>query len=256
MGLAPILAPMLGSFLLTFGGWPLIFWFEAAFGVAVGLAMLRLKETRTEATAAQAKLERPFQAYLALLRQPRLVGYALAGALNGAALFTYLASAPSLIMETYGLSATAFPWVFGLNSIGVIGAGQVNRMMLRRMTPDQVLSRASTASVIFGVLLVLAAVTGFGERWSVLPLLFMLLASYGFMQGNTMAGALSVDPLRAGSTSALLGAASFAVGAVAASIAGLLHDGTPRPMAFVMLAGLAGSSLALRFLALPRAKPA
>ena len=102
------------------------------------------------------------------------------------------------------------------------------------------------------MLLTAAAVTGVGERWSVLPLLFLVLASYSLMQGNTMAGALNVDPRRAGSISALMGAASFATGAVAAWIAGALHDGTPRPMAAVMLVCLIGSALALRALALPK----
>ena len=78
------------------------------------------------------------------------------------------------------------------------------------------------------------------------------LATYGFMQGNTMAGALSVDPRRAGSISALMGAMSFAVGAVASWAAGAFHDGTPRPMAAVMLAALLGSAASLRFLALPK----
>ena len=87
-----------------------------------------------------------------------------------------------------------------------------------------------------------------------LTLLFGLLATYGFMQGNTMAGALNVDPRRSGSISALLGAASFGVGAVASAAAGVLHDGTPRPMALVMLATLVGSAVALRTLALPKAQ--
>jgi DHA1 family bicyclomycin/chloramphenicol resistance-like MFS transporter len=71
------------------------------------------------------------------------------------------------------------------------------------------------------------------------------------MQGNTMAGALNVDPRRAGSISALLGGLSFGMGALASALAGVLHDGSPRPMALVMLAALVGSALALRFLALP-----
>jgi DHA1 family bicyclomycin/chloramphenicol resistance-like MFS transporter len=253
MGLAPILAPLLGGVLLAFGGWELNFWFMAAFGVVVGLAaLLRLRESRSEATALQAARENPFQAYLALLRQPRLLGYALAGALNGATLFTYISGSPGLLMGTYGISTQVFPWLFGLNALGVIGAGQVNRLVLRRLTPDQVLERASLAALAFAVLLALAAATGIGERWTVLPLLFLLLSSYGFMQGNTMAGALSVDPSRAGSTSALLGAASFAAGAAAAAVSGAFHDASARPMAFTMLVALAGSTVALRALALPR----
>src|SRR5207237_5002514 len=67
MGLAPILAPLLGGLLLKFGGWRWNFWFMAIFGVAVGLAgLLRLKESRTEETAVQARTENPLQSYLAL----------------------------------------------------------------------------------------------------------------------------------------------------------------------------------------------
>jgi DHA1 family bicyclomycin/chloramphenicol resistance-like MFS transporter len=66
-----------------------------------------------------------------------------------------------------------------------------------------------------------------------------------------MAGALSVDPRRAGAISALLGTVSFGTGAIASHLAGVLHDGTARPMAAVMLAALAGSAASIHFLALP-----
>ncbi len=257
MGLAPILAPLLGGALLGVGGWRLNFWFMASFGVAVGLvALFRLQESRSEETTAHAATETPLQAYVALMREPRLVGYALAGALNGATLFTYIASSPDLLIKTYGIPPAAFGWVFGLNAVGVIGSNQVNRFLLRRRTPDQVLARASVIAVGVAVLLMIAAVTGVGERWSVLPLLFLLLSTYGFLQGNTMAGALNVDPRRAGAISALMGGVSFGMGALASALAGVLHDGTPRPMAAVMLAALAASAAALHLLALPRLRQA
>ena len=48
-----------------------------------------------------------------------------------------------------------------------------------------------------------------------------------------------------------MGGASFATGAVASWAAGVLHDGTPRPMALVMLVALIAAGLVLRFMALP-----
>jgi DHA1 family bicyclomycin/chloramphenicol resistance-like MFS transporter len=254
MGLAPILAPLLGGALLSFGGWRLNFWFMTAYGVAVGAAALwRMTESRSEETTAHAATESPMRAYLALMREPRLVGYALAGALNGATLFTYIASSPELMIRTYGITPQAFGWFFGVNAIGIIGGNQVNRFVLRRRTPDYVLARSSLIALGFAGLLAVAAFTGFGERWSVLALLFALLSSYGFIQGNTMAGALNVDPRRAGAISAVMGAVSFGAGALASYAAGVLHDGTPRPMAMVMLVALAGSAAALRLMALPKA---
>ncbi|NBB15646.1 Bcr/CflA family efflux MFS transporter [Caulobacter sp. SLTY] len=251
MGLAPILAPAAGSLVLMVADWRAIFWCLAAFGVAVALAVaFRLRESRSAETAAQAASENPFQAYAALLVQPRLIGYLLAGALNGAVLFTYISASPGLIMGIYGFEPTPYAVIFGLNAFGVIGANQVNRMLLRRHSPDAVLKTASLVAIGFGVLLALAAVSGLGGPWLLLPLLFVTLATYALMQGNTTAGALSCDPRRAGSISALSGGLSFGAGALASAAAGTIHNGTPIPMAVVMLLCLLGSGAALRFLAL------
>jgi DHA1 family bicyclomycin/chloramphenicol resistance-like MFS transporter len=252
MGLAPIFAPLLGGALLGLGGWRAIFWVITGFGALLAVAiLLALTESRSAETAAHARGEHPLRGYAALLSHRRLIGYALAGALNGATLFTYISSSPDLLIRVYGISPAAFGWVFGVNGAGVIGANQLNRHLLRRRTPDQVLAWASWLAVAMAILLALAAVSGVGGRWSVLPLLFLVLASYGLMQGNTMAGALNVDPRRAGSISALLGSLSFAAGAFTAWAAGALQDGTPRPMAIVMLLALVGSAAAVHTLALP-----
>ena len=132
----------------------------------------------------------------------------------------------------------------------MIGAGQINRQLLLRYTPEQVLKAASLAGVAASALLLLAAFTGWGGMWSVLPLIFLVLSSYGFMAGNTMAGALNVDPRRAGSISALMGSASFAAGALASALTGALGDGSARPVAVTMFLAMTGSALALRALAL------
>lgn len=253
MGLAPVLAPQLGGLIQFFAGWRGVFWTLVTFGLLIGLwSALSLTESRSEATAAQARSENPFKAYGALLGQKRLVGYALAGALNGATLFTYVSTAPDLMMGTYGHRPLVFNIIFAFNAVGIIGASQVNRLLLRRSTPDRVLVRASIASTIFACLLVFVAWTGLGGQFTVLPLLFAALSSYGLMAGNTMAGALSVDPRRAGSISALMGGASFGAGALASWAGGLLHDGTAKPVAAVMFACLVGSSLAIFCLAVPK----
>ena len=216
--------------------------------------LLRLKETRSEATRLQAESENPFRAYVALLRQKRLVGYALAGGLNGAVLFTYISTAPGLVIDIYGVPPAAFGLIFGLNAAAVIGANQVNRYVLRHRAPDAIVVVASLAALSVAAVLAMATLVGVDGPWVVLPLIFVLLSSYGFIQGNTVAGALSVDPLRAGSASSLLGGASFGVGALASSLAAAFHDGTPRPMALIMLAALAGSRLAFTGWAYPKAR--
>ncbi len=252
-GIAPIVAPVLGGLIATWLGWRATFWTLLLFGLGTWTAaFLWLKESRSAATLAQARLEGPFRAFAALLRQRRLLGYALAGALNGACLFSYVAAAPVVIIDVYGVSPAMFGWAFALNGSGLVLGGQMNRYLLRRWSPDFLLARVGLIALAFGALLATATWTGVGGPWCVFPLLFCTITSYGLMQGNTTAGALSVDPIRSGSTSALLGACSFGTGAAAGAVTGLLYDGSARPMATVMALALAGSVAALYGLAFKR----
>lgn len=256
LGLGPIFAPLVGGMLLALGGWRLDFWALTAFGTTLLiLAFLHMKETRSRETMEQALAEHPFRSYLSLLAQKRLAGYMFASAFNGAAFFTYIAASPDLLIGGYGIPPWAFGIVFGINSIGLISSSQVNRFLLRQQAPDQVLARASLIAMALASAMGVFAVTGIGGRWTILPSLFCLLSSYGFIQSNAMAGALNLDPRRAGSISALMGASQFAMAAITSAATGFLHDGTARPMALVMLGCLAASALVTHLVALPRRQP-
>jgi DHA1 family bicyclomycin/chloramphenicol resistance-like MFS transporter len=252
MGVAPILAPLIGGMMLTVGGWRAIFWVLAGFGTVVGVWMFfALGESRSEATALQARGEHPIAAYWALLRQRRLMGYTLAGALNSAALFAYLAASPTLLIQTYHIPASQFGVVFGINAMGLIGMSQVNAHLLRRHTPEAILVRSRLASIAFAALLALDAWTGWGGMWGVLVPLFCVMSSFGLVGANTQAAGLSIDPTRAGSISALMGGASFASAALVSALTGVLTDGTARPMATVILIAIVASAGALYGVAMP-----
>ena len=255
MGVAPILAPLAGSGLLAFGGWPMIFWFLAAFGTVVGVWMFfALGETRSPETAQQARGESPLSAYWILLGKRQLVGYTLAGALNAAALFAYLAASPSLLIETYHIPASQFGIVFGINAMGLISMSQVNAHLLRNHSPEAILVRSRIASIVCAVVLAADAYSGFGGMWGVLIPLFLVMSSFGLVGANTQAAGLNVDPTRAGSISALMGGASFASAALVSALTGVLHDGTARPMAAVILIAILASAAALYGVARPMSR--
>ncbi|MGE4218157.1 MAG: multidrug effflux MFS transporter [Alphaproteobacteria bacterium] len=255
MGLAPILAPLLGGYVLALTGWRGIFWALAIFGAAVGLAVLgALPESRPAAVAAQARQESALRAYSALLRSRAFLGYILTGALSSAALFTYIACSPHLIIETFGFSPQSFGWVFGLNAFGLIAATQVNRLLLARRSARHILRCANLAGLGFAVLLFAGAASGIGGQWGVLVPLFLVLANLGFTQPNALASAMAVNPQRAGSASGLFGTFQFTLGAIASTVAGTLHDGSARPMALVIAVVLGLAVLALNGVA-ERAPP-
>ena len=259
MGIAPILAPLAGGALLGLGGWRVIFWVLTGFGGLIAVWMFfGLAETRSAATAAQARSEHPLRAYAALARSWVLIGYVLAGALNSAALFAYIAASPGLLIQTYHIPPSAFGWVFGGNAVGLIGMSQVNAHLLRRRSPEDILTRARPVSILFAVALAVCAFTGWGGEWGVLIPLFLVISSFGFIGANSQAAGLNVDPLRAGSISAMMGGASFGAGAVVSAATTALTTTFPsegaRPMAVVILASILASTLALYALALPRGR--
>lgn len=252
VGLAPIIAPIFGGYLLVVADWRAIFWFQAVLSAAIGVWMLiRLDESRPEAVLVQSHSEHVIAAYWALLKQPRVVGYTLSGAFNAGAFFSWLAFSPYVLMTIYGVSKSNFGWLFGLNAAGFIIMSQVNAHLLRWFTPEEVLVRARAASIVFAAVLVFNAVTGFGGMIGFLIPLYITMASFGLVGPNTQAAAMNVDPTRIGSTSSLTGGASFGMGALISSAAGLLHDGTVRPLAYLILVMIVLSSLALYLLAKP-----
>ncbi len=256
MGIAPILAPLAGGALLGLGGWRVIFMVLTGFGALIAVWMFfGLAETRSAATAAQARGEHPLRAYLALLKNRVLVGFTLAGALNSAALFAYISASPGLLIQTYHIAPTAFGWVFGGNAVGLIGMSQVNAHLLRHYSPETILTRARLISILFALLLAAGAFTGIGGMWGVLVPLFLVISSFGFIGANSQAAGLNVDPLRAGSISALMGGASFGAGAVVSAATTALTTAFPgegaRPMAVVILVAILASTVALYALATP-----
>ena len=244
-GMAPVLAPMIGAGIIQFGEWRLIFLVMAAFSLLTLLfAFPVLTESRSAATAANARFEHPFRSYVALLRNRQLLGYLATAACNSAAFFTYVANSATVLIDGYGMTPRAFSILFATNSVGLVCANQINRRLLRTRMPAQVLRLSARNALVFASALLLFAATGAGGLPVLVGLLFLVVASIAPVQANTMAGGLGVDPLRSGSTAALFGATTFTAGAIASWIAGLAYRGDGGGLAVVVAFCLVGSALA------------
>ena len=254
LGLAPIIAPIFGGYLLLVGDWRAIFIFQALVALAVLVAtVFGFRESRTQEMRDHARGESPIATFGYLLGHPRVLGYTLAGAFNSGAFFSWISLSSYLLIEVYGVSPANFGWWFGANAAGFIGMSQVNAHLMRWHTPELVLARARLASLVSAAVLVIDAFSGFGGMLGVIIPLYVTLGSFGLVGPNTQAAAMNVDPARAGSISSLVGGSTFAIGATISAIAGYLHDGTARPLAGLILLMIVASSLALYGLAKPSA---
>ncbi|HVY33212.1 MAG TPA: multidrug effflux MFS transporter [Caulobacteraceae bacterium] len=251
-GTAPILAPLIGVALVRAGDWRTIFYAMAGFSASLGIVgLVQLPETRSASTAAQARAEHPVRAYWTLLTNRRLLGFLIAAACNGAALITYIADSPAVLMGAYKITPLSFSLLFSFNAVGLVAASLINRRLLRTRVVEQALRGSARNAVILAVLFLIFAATGAGGPLGLIVLLFLAVASYAPVQANTLAGGLAVDGLRSGSTAALFGSASFALGAVMSWVAGQFHDHTPNALAAIIALCLLGSAASVLLMVAP-----
>jgi DHA1 family bicyclomycin/chloramphenicol resistance-like MFS transporter len=249
MGLAPILAPLIGGQILVLFGWRAIFWTLAGFGLACLTAVvLVLGESLPSERRTAGGLSDALRVYARLLSDRAFMRFNLSGALAIAGMFAYIFGSPFVFMQIHGVRPDRYGWLFGLNALGLIGASQLNRMALGRVAGAGILSRALYVTAAAGLAVLIEAWTGAGGLPALLLPLFVYIASLGFVLPNVTAAALAPQGRNAGSASAMLGTVQFGAGAVVGMLLGALGDGTAVPMA-ALVAACGLSSLAVYRLA-------
>lgn len=236
MGIAPILAPLLGSLVLQHAGWPTIFLVLAGFGAACLAAIAwSVEETHPPQRRLEAlSLGSALRSYRQLLQHRRFLGYALSGAAAQAGMFAYITVSAFVFIQHYGLTPTQYSWLFGSNAFGLIAASQINGRLLRRYRAQKILQRALQTYLAAGLAMTFSAASGVGGLYGVVLPLWVCIASLGFTFPNSVAAAMAPFGDRAGSASALLGTLQFAGAGAASYAVGHLYDGSALPMALVI----------------------
>ncbi|PTL79558.1 multidrug effflux MFS transporter [Vitiosangium sp. GDMCC 1.1324] len=234
MGAAPILAPTLGQWVLSLSGWRAIFGVLTALGsIALVLSLVAIPRQvpRSDPSGNPVTLGMNLRA---LFSDRRFLAATLAGGFAQSAMFAYISGSPFVFMELHHVSPEHFAWFFGTNAFGLIGAGQVNRRLLVRRTPERIALSALSVMVLMGAVLVGLALSGLGAVITLAPSLFLFIGSIGFVTPNAAALALEDHGDRAGVASAVLGSLQFAISAGASACVGFFNDGSMLPMAAVM----------------------
>ncbi|MGF6225752.1 multidrug effflux MFS transporter [Pseudomonas sp. YL-218 TE3947] len=234
MGLAPILAPMLGGLLVNTTGWQSIFLVLTGFSALAGLAVALGLPESLPAHVPRQPLSGALRQYGRLLADPIFLGHALTGGVAIAGMFAYIAGSPFVFIKLYGVPAEHFGWLFGINAAGFILVAQVNARMLAKRGPAFLLARTVWLYLAGGLALLAVSALHTTQLWPLLIPLFLCIASLGCIVPNASACAMNGQGARAGSASAMLGCLQFSVAAGAAALVGVLHDGSAMPMAMVI----------------------
>ena len=255
-GLAPVLAPVIGSQLLAVMDWRGVFVVLAIYGAAVVLCvMFFIVETLPESRRHVAGHSTLRQRYAVLFRDRIYLGAALIGGMTFTGLFGYLSTSSFLFQEVYGFSPQEFGILFGVNSVGVIIGVQTSSRLMRGPVPPQwILAGTTTVQFLLAGAIMALDASGAGLWGTLIPLWFFILAC-GFAFPAVQVLALAHHGAEAGTAASLLGALNFGLAGAISPLIGLMGVGSAVPMAFVMALAALVSIVALWALVRPRSVP-
>ena len=250
IGLAPILAPIVGGQLLRFTSWRGVFVALAVLGLALTAIGARLlPETLPRERRRAAGLGITLRTFAQHLADRRFVGFVLIVGLGGGAMIGYVAGSSFVLQDVYGASPQLYGVLFGLNAVFLVAGAQVNAHLLATRSPRSLLRVGLVMLVVAGVALVVIVSLPKAGLATVMAPLMLQMASWSFVQANALALALTDHPAVAGTAAGLLGVSQYAFGAFTAPLVGLGGSDTALPMALVIAACAVGAAVAFEGLA-------
>lgn len=215
IGLSPLLAPTVGSVVMSWLGWRAIFLLLGSIASAVLIAVFfMLPEGHTPDRSISLKPRPIMKEFVVILKQPQFRTYAFAGAFSFAGLFAYVTGSPLVFLDGFHVSAKVFGAIFATVTMGFIAGNQVNVFLLPKFSSQNIFSRALEAQVLIGLVFFAGMQFGWWGIAATLILFFVFLSLLGLTYPNAAALALAPFSRNMGSASALLGFIQMGTGAV------------------------------------------
>ena len=236
MGVAPVMAPVIGAVMLQYFEWQSIFILLSIIGLICLLCVhFFFEETLKVENRLKLNFKQVLILYSSILQDKSFRLPMLAGCLSGASLFCYISSASAVFMDGYGLSQQQFAFAFALNAMGIIVISACNKQLARRFSVFQRLKIGGLIQVCGAIILLIAGFLSVAPIALVMLGMFLAVSGIGFTGPNAMAIAMAQQGARAGTASAIMGSAQFACGLIGGVILNFLLWGALLNMALLMV---------------------
>jgi MFS transporter, DHA1 family, multidrug resistance protein len=237
ISVSPMIAPTVGGYVTANIGWQYVFAILAAITLLILIASyFFLPKGRGADPSVSLKPKAVAKNFYAVLRNPQFLVYAVTGGIASAAPFAYIVGSPSVFMNLYGLTEQQYGWVFALLAFAMIGSTQLNHIILKKFTSEQVIRFALFYQTVMGLLLVAGVYFEIFNVYTLIAMMFIFFAGQGITGPNATALSLAPFSKQAGSASALFGSWRLGAGGIISAIVSLFHNNTALPMVATMAA--------------------
>lgn len=258
LGVAPMVAPILGGWVMTVSDWRTIYAAQAVVGLVlliVGAASL--EESQPVEKRRSLNPRQLIGSYRDVLTDRQFTGYALLHACGFACMFAFISGSPSLLIGSLGLSPTIFSVLFGLTSCGVLVASLLSGRLSKRHVPSRTIIGAALLLMVASALCGLALVPADAVKpFTLMPLMALALFSYGLLAPNANHEALANLPHVAGSAAGVMRCLQMGMGAFASAMIAVCEPlGHPALVMTGLMAAMAVIAGAIYLWLLPKGQP-
>lgn len=235
MTIAPLLAPIIGGWLLIWFSWKATFWVLSITAIfSVILVKTSIPETLAKDKRQKFHFMTTLQNFGSLFRHKQVICYMFASAFSFAGMFSFLTSGPYVYMALNGVKEENFGYYFALNIVFMFVMTTINSRNVRRKGIERMMKFGLTVQSIMSVMLLIVCAFH-------LDFIFMVIAVAGYMgcismiSSNAMAIILEGFPYMAGTAASLAGTLRFGVGALVGVILSKIPAHSEWPMVGSML---------------------
>lgn len=256
ISVSPMLAPLAGSLMLLVFDWRAIFGFFIVAAILSALmTRFALPETLPPERRVPVNLANLRRGARILVTDTTFMGLTLVGGFGMASFFVFIASAPFVYADEFGLTPMQFSLAFAVNAIGFFSASQLAAPIGERIGMTRAVRIMTSGFAFFTVCLLLLALAGAASLTVTVAFLFCANACLGVVIPTTMVLALDAHGKIAGLASSLGGTLQMLAGGAMIALAGPFFDGTVTPM-IAAIAACGIGALAINMIALRPRVPA
>ena len=235
VGLSPMLAPTVGGYVTEDFGWHTVFLILMFMGIFIlAASQIGLPNTYKPDPSISLKPKPIITNFLKVLKEPQFYTYAFTGAIAFSGLFSYVAASPIIFMDIYHVDAKTYGWIFAFMSVSFIGSSQLNSILLKRFSSEQMIYGALISQSVVSIVFLILSLNNLLGLYETIGMLFLFLACLGISNPNTAGLTLAPFAKNTGSASALMGAIQLGIGAFASFAIGVFVKDSIAPMVAIM----------------------
>lgn len=233
--IAPILAPIIGSFIISFATWQALFYVLTGWGVLLILQTVLFVDESLDKNKRAKSIKDSIVLMKADLFNVRFMLVCIAFAMIMGGFFSYLAASPFVFQSIYGFSPFEYSLTFALVSLCVSAIAPFSGTFAKRFSNINTSRCAIILMIVSGLIAMIIALS---PPQSFIPIL-LVFCVYCSMMGFSMSCGFSIamefKKGGAGAASGIFGVMYFVIGSLISPFVGIFGENSMIPLAFNLL---------------------